>query len=217
MYKAEEDYIKYIYEKSLKQGQVTIKDVAIKFNYTEQSVYEMIKKLQQKDVLTYIPYQGIQLSQLGNEEAIRMIRAHRIWEVFLKEYLDYDWHEVNEEAEMLEHAGSEAMLERLYKKLGEPKYCQHGNPIPNFNNTVNIDDLLTLESFLEGEYFSLLRVSDDKALLLFLKEKHIEMKDSLFIDKKYENHGLIEVVNKFKESVTLTYHMANMMYGKISQ
>lgn len=213
MYKAEEDYIKYIYETSLQQDQVTIKDVALKFNYTEQSVYEMIKKLQLKSLLTYIPYQGIQLTENGYHEAIRMIRAHRIWEVFLKEYLEYDWHEVHEEAEMLEHAGSEAMLEKLYQKLGKPEYCQHGNPIPTFNNIIIPYEDTPLFSMHEGQYFNITRVEDDKALLLFLKEKHISRLDTILVFKKYDNHGLIEVLNINNDKVVMTEAMAHMVFG----
>lgn len=215
MYKAEEDYIKYIYETSLQQRQVTIKDVAIKFNYTEQSVYEMIKKLQQKSLLNYVPYQGIQLSEKGHHEAIRMIRAHRIWEVFLQDYLGYDWHEVHEEAEMLEHAGSETMLERLYKKLGEPAHCQHGNPIPNFKNEIDYENLSSLDETIVDTQFKIIKVLDDKPLLLFLQEKNIAIHDTLYIEHIYQNHDLIEVKNRLDEKVVVTTRMANMMFGLI--
>lgn len=214
MYKAEEDYIKYIYEQSVHSSIVTIKDVALKFNYTEQSVYEMIKKLQNKNLLNYVPYQGIKLNKKGLDQAIRMIRAHRIWEVFLQDYLGYDWHEVHEEAEMLEHAGSELMLEKLYAKLGAPQFCQHGNPIPNFDNKITEINNVSMSEVLEGQLFKILRVSDDKPLLTFLKEKNISRNDVIFVYKKYENHGLIEVENFKSEKVVVTSMMAQMIFGE---
>lgn len=217
MYKAEEDYLKLIFEQSHQQEYVSIKDIALKFNYTEQSVYEMIKKLQKKGLLKYVPYQGIKLVKKGLDQAIRMTRAHRIWEVFLETFLGYDWHEVHDEAEMLEHAGSEEMLKRLYEKLGSPSYCQHGNPIPNFNNTFSNPSLTCLKDVLENQSFTIKKVADDKALLLFLKDKNIRRDDVIFIDKKYENHGLIEVVNTKNERVVLSLSMANMMFGDIAK
>ena len=215
MYKAEEDYLKLIFEQSQQQTYVSIKEVALKFNYTEQSVYEMIKKLQKKGLLSYVPYQGIKLLKKGLDQAIRMTRAHRIWEVFLETFLGYDWHEVHDEAEMLEHAGSEEMLKRLYEKLGSPTHCQHGNPIPNFNNKVIQTSFTSLEDVLEKQSFVIKKVADDKALLLFLKEKHMRRQDEILIDKKYENHGLIEVINTKEERVVLSISMAKMIFGDI--
>jgi DtxR family transcriptional regulator, Mn-dependent transcriptional regulator len=217
MYKAEEDYLKLIFEQSHQQEYVSIKEIALKFNYTEQSVYEMIKKLQKKGLLKYVPYQGIKLVKKGLDQAIRMTRAHRIWEVFLETFLGYDWHEVHDEAEMLEHAGSEEMLKRLYEKLGSPSYCQHGNPIPNFSNSFSNPSLTCLKDVLENQSFTIKKVADDKALLLFLKDKNMRRDDVIFIDKKYENHGLIEVINTKDERVVLSLSMANMMFGDITK
>lgn len=217
MYKAEEDYIKFIYEQSTTQKNVTIKDIATKFNYSEQSVYEMIKKLQTKHLLKYIPYQGVELLKEGLDHAIRLTRAHRIWEVFLQDYLGYDWHEVHEEAEMLEHAGSETMLQRLYDKLGRPKVCQHGNPIPNFQDSWIETPYQSIVNAKENQGFKVLKVNDDKPLLTFLKDKNIQLQDELYIVKKYQNHGLIEVKNQKNEKVVLTDSMALMIFGLLIQ
>jgi DtxR family Mn-dependent transcriptional regulator len=215
MYKAEEDYLKLIFEQSQQQTYVSIKEVALKFNYTEQSVYEMIKKLQKKGLLSYVPYQGIKLLKKGLDQAIRMTRAHRIWEVFLETFLGYDWHEVHEEAEKLEHAGSEDMIQRLYEKLGEPKFCQHGNPIPNFKNNMTRMSHVSLFKLEEQQKMKILQVNDDKPLLLFLKDKAIERHDIVLVHKKYANHGLIEIVNKHQDKVVLTEAMANMIFGEM--
>jgi DtxR family Mn-dependent transcriptional regulator len=215
MYKAEEDYIKFIYEQSIRKNIVTIKDIALKFNYTEQSVYEMIKKLQSKNLLKYTPYQGVALLKEGLEHAIRMTRAHRIWEVFLQDFLGYDWHEVHEEAEMLEHAGSESMLQRLYEKLGGPKFCQHGNPIPNFEDEWIETSYQSIESVSETKTLRVLKVNDDKPLLLFLKDKNIQLHHELLIVKKYPNHGLIEVEKQNNERVVITTAMAHMIFGEV--
>jgi DtxR family Mn-dependent transcriptional regulator len=107
------------------------------------------------------------------------------------------------------------MLKRLYEKLGSPTHCQHGNPIPNFNNKVIQTSFTSLEDVLEKQSFVIKKVADDKALLLFLKEKHMRRQDEILIDKKYENHGLIEVINTKEERVVLSISMAKMIFGDI--
>ncbi|MGA0351700.1 MAG: metal-dependent transcriptional regulator, partial [Acholeplasmataceae bacterium] len=156
---AEEDYIKFIYEYGVNQSEtVQVKHIAAYFNYSDQSVYEMVKKLQDQELVIYQPYKGITLSKKGNQEAIRMIRSHRIWEVFLKEYLDYSWEEVHDEAELLEHASSDKLLQRLYVKLGSPKTCQHGNPIPEFDGRIEHQKMIALADVKEGDSFKILKV-----------------------------------------------------------
>ena len=84
-----------------------------------------------KKYVSFIPYKGISLTKKGVEIAITLVRKHRIWEVFLTKKLNFLWSDVHADAEMLEHAASDKVIDELYKYLGEPKYCQHGNPIPD--------------------------------------------------------------------------------------
>lgn len=214
MYKfAEEDYIKFIYEYSMNhQTAVQVKHISEYFNYSDQSVYEMVKKLQEQGLVVYQPYKGIHLSDEGIKEAIRMIRSHRIWEVFLKEYLGYSWEEVHDEAEFLEHASSDELLKRLYSKLGSPKTCQHGNPIPDFSGQVEHISMIALADVKEGNVFEIQKVLDNTQLLTFLKSVSIELYDKIMVVKKHEFQELLEIkVND--NMVTLSLKTASMIYG----
>ena len=91
----------------------------------------MIKKLTDKNLVNYQPYKGVSLTKVGYDTAITVIRKHRLWEVFLVTKLQFQWDEVHEIAEQLEHVKSKKMVNRLDKFLGFPKYDPHGEPIPN--------------------------------------------------------------------------------------
>ena len=132
MFRAEEDYIKLIYTLTIENSLELVKTTTLakRLNHSNQTIIEMVKKLEQKGFVEYYPYKGVKLTEVGKREAIRMIRAHRVWEVFLTEKLGFNWNEVHQDAELLEHASSKKIIDALYRYLNEPMHCQHGNPIP---------------------------------------------------------------------------------------
>jgi len=216
MNRAEEDYIKSIYELTFEKNKTLIKanDLADRFGYSDQSVNEMIKKLESKHLVNFIPYKGISLTSKGKKVAIRMIRAHRIWEVFLTSKLGYSWESVHEDAERLEHATSDEVIEKLYQFLGEPKFCQHGNPIPDLKGKMEIPETHTLLESEINDVFELTRVLDHKDLLIYLN------------DIKLPLYGRITVIGKdnLNEIISFTHHnqthqsgykIAKMLFGKI--
>lgn len=95
------------------------------------SVTDMMKKLDEKKLVTYQKYQGVRLTEHGLHAAKMIVRKHRLWEVFLLEKLDFTWDEVHDIAEELEHIKSVALINRLDKFLGYPRHDPHGDPIPN--------------------------------------------------------------------------------------
>lgn len=213
---AEEDYLKLIYELTYEANEELTKPkkIAEIFNYSEQSVNEMIKKLLDKELVEFYPYKGVKLTEKGRHEAIRMIRIHRILEVFLIEKLGFEWQDVHEEVENLEHAVSEEMIERLNKYLGYPQYCPHGNPIP----TASLKPVKPVQSSLneadEGVTFKLLRVNDHKALLQYLNEQNIHLHDEFTVLSKDDLNKLIWIEGKNGEHV-VSYHLADMIFGEI--
>lgn len=215
MNRAEEDYIKTIYELTVEKKATLIKanEIADRFGFTDQSVNEMIKKLEKKHLVSFIPYKGISLTKKGKEVAIRMIRAHRIWEVFLTEKLGFSWENVHEDAEMLEHATSAEVLEKLYHFLGEPKYCQHGNPIPNFKGKIEEATSLSLSEVKVGESFELLRVLDHKELLLYLNQQGMKLYDRYKVLEIDLFNGLMKV-NCGDHDLTITLKTAHMLFGR---
>jgi DtxR family Mn-dependent transcriptional regulator len=214
LHKSEEDYIKYIYDASTDiKTHLSLKDIASYFSYSEQSVNEMVKKLHKKGYVKYLPYQGVKLLKKGEREAIRMIRSHRIWEVFLEKYLGYSWDEVHQEAEHLEHAGSEKMIEKMYDFIGRPETCQHGNPIPSYDIPFKTKSYPSLYDMEEGDTFQIFQVKDDVELLQYLKHHHIQIHDEMIVLKKYATLSQIEV--KHNNHI---YHISDqttkMIFGK---
>lgn len=131
---SEENYLKTIFHLEQKaQGSVSTNDIAEKMDTKASSVSDMIRKLGEKNLVDYVKYQGVTLTQKGKETALRVIRKHRLWEVFLVEKLAFQWDEVHDIAEELEHIESEELITRLDAFLGHPEFDPHGDPIPDEN------------------------------------------------------------------------------------
>lgn len=128
----EENYLKAIH--FLSQGSekgASTNAIAERLETKAASVTDMLKKLSDKNLLIYKKYQGVKLTPEGKEVAIRTVRKHRLWEVFLVDKLGFGWEEVHEIAEQLEHIQSIKLTDRLDSYLGNPKYDPHGDPIPD--------------------------------------------------------------------------------------
>ncbi len=214
--RAEEDYIKTIYELTIQNEDVLVKTnvIAEHFGYTDQSVNEMIKKLAFKKLVSFLPYKGVKLTAKGRNEAIRMIRVHRIWEVFLTKELGLSWEEVHEDAEKLEHATSENLIRRLYDFLGKPSFCQHGNPIPDENGNIKQASHFSLDQCEIGSRFKLTRVLDFKALLKYLNQEKISLYDEFIVIEKDTFNSIIKIEHKH-EYITISMKTARMLFGDI--
>ncbi len=129
---SEENYIKGIYH--LSQGgkkAISTNALAGQMETKPSSVTDMVKRLAEKDLVHYKKYQGVRLTEQGTRQALKVIRKHRLWEVFLVEKLDFTWDEVHEVAEQLEHIESEKLIDRLDALLNFPDFDPHGDPIPD--------------------------------------------------------------------------------------
>ena len=197
MYRSEEDYLKQIYELSIEQGRQQIKtsELSEHMGFSDQSVNEKVKKLVHKDYLIFEPYKGITLTQKGIDEAIRMVRAHRLWEVFLYKELNFPWMALHDDAEELEHASRPQIIEALYHYLSEPQYCHHGNLIPNLEGGVSDIAKKQLFEMEVGDTFVVNRVMDKHDLLIFLDGVGIKIGTSLTVLDKNEFAGyfLVEI------------------------
>lgn len=128
----EENYLKAIYKltERNKDGAYT-NDIAYELNVKPATVTESIKKLGEKGVINYEKYKAVTLTEAGKLIAIKTIRKHRLWEVFLVEKLGFKWDEIHPMAEELEHINFEELTERLANFLGNPEFDPHGDPIPD--------------------------------------------------------------------------------------
>ncbi len=126
-----EDYLKAIYQLSTDGGQVATTDLAAALGLAPPSVTGMIKRLSEQGLTDHEPYRGVRLSQEGRRVALRMLRRHRLIEAYLVGFLGYSWDAVHDEAERLEHAVSDSLIERMAQALGHPVFDPHGDPIPD--------------------------------------------------------------------------------------
>src|SRR5918992_683721 len=129
------DYVKAVWEVT-GSGVASTKEVAERLSVSPASVTNMFVRLQEMGFVEYERYRGASLTRRGREEALRLIRRHRLIETFLLEHLGYSWQEVHEEAERLEHAVSDGFTERLAEFLGHADPHPHGDPIPAADGTL---------------------------------------------------------------------------------
>lgn len=160
---AVEDYLKAIYQLSDGGEPVGTSAIAERLGVAPGSVTGMLKRLGRQGLVEHERYQGASLTDRGRREALRMIRRHRVLELFLVEVLGYTWDQVHEEAERLEHAASDELVDRMAGVLGDPESDPHGHPIPSSAGQLRTADLPNLTELDQGERAVLRRVSDEDA------------------------------------------------------
>lgn len=204
-----EDYIKAIYELGGEKNRIGTKDIASALKISQPSVSEMLKKLVEEGYIEYKVYKGVKLTEKGRKEALHIKKRHLLWEVFLVEKLGYDWEDVHEEAEVLEHITSPQLEERLEKYLDYPTICPHGTPLEDDSYIFNAT---SLDSMLEGENAIIKRLEDEKGILRYLKMMSLNIGDTIkIIDKDLKGNIIIE---KDGENIEIREDLANKIYVK---
>jgi DtxR family Mn-dependent transcriptional regulator len=132
-----EDYLKAIYRLSPEGRHASTSDIANLLELSAPSVSGMVKRLSELGLLEHVPYKGVQLTDAGRRAALRMVRRHRLIEAYLVEFLGYSWDAVHAEAERLEHAVSDTLVERMAAALGHPAVDPHGDPIPAADGSIH--------------------------------------------------------------------------------
>lgn len=166
---AVEDYLKAIYQLGRGEEAVSTSALAERLGVAPGSVTGMVKRLAERELVEHVPYYGARVTPAGEREAVRMIRRHRVLERFLVDVLGYGWDEVHEEAERLEHAASDELVDRIAQVLGEPESDPHGDPIPVVGEQFVERDYPSLAELEVGRRAVLRRVSDeDPAALRYL-------------------------------------------------
>jgi DtxR family Mn-dependent transcriptional regulator len=163
----EENYLKTIYHLSEEgNAQVSTNAIADAIHTKPASVSDMVQKLDRKGVIKYTKYQGVKVTGEGREAALKVIRKHRLWEVFLVQQLNFSWDEVHEVAEQLEHIQSPLLIERLDAFLGHPKADPHGDPIPDAQGAIKIKPLKQLHILSLGSEGVIRAVKDSSPTFL---------------------------------------------------
>lgn len=182
-----EDYIKVIYELGGEQNRIGTKSIATALKVSSPSVSEMIKKLVGEGYIEYESYKGVKLTSYGLKEALRIKKRHLLWEVFLSNKLGYDWEDVHEEAEILEHITSPKLEELLEKYLEYPKFCPHGTPI---EDTTYIFSHTTLDKVEIGKNVMIKRLADEKDILRYIRLSNLNLGDTISVLGKDEEGSI---------------------------
>lgn len=156
-----ENYLKVIWSANEWTDQpVTPGALAARLGLAPSSVSEGIRKLADAGLVAHEKYGAVTLTAAGRAEALRMVRKHRLIETFLVDYLGYNWDEVHDEAEVLEHAVSDTFIERLAEQLGQPTRDPHGDPIPAADGSLPGIPLIVLPDVAPGSRVTVAQVSD---------------------------------------------------------
>ena len=212
---SEENYIKGIYH--LSQGgktAISTNALAGQMETKPSSVTDMIKRLSEKGMVHYKKYQGVHLTEKGTRQALKVIRKHRLWEVFLVEKLDFTWDEVHEVAEQLEHIDSEKLIDRLDDLLDYPDYDPHGDPIPDKDGRFKIrEKILLINMPIFGEGICVGVKDSSSSFLKFLDKHHIELgKPVKVLDKEPYDHSMeIEIGG---QRLQISHQIASNLYIK---
>ena len=156
-----EDYLKAIYDLERDAQPAATNDIAERLAISPASVSGMMRRLAEQGLITHEPYRGARLTADGRRAALRTLRRHRILECYLTEVLGYPWDRVHDEAERLEHAASEELIERMADALGDPVHDPHGAPIPSREGVVEETTRRTLADVGAGENVRVRMVMDD--------------------------------------------------------
>jgi DtxR family Mn-dependent transcriptional regulator len=166
-----QDYLKRIYELTREGGLATTSELAALMSISPASVTNMLQKLSltTPPYVTYTKHQGVRLTEEGRRTALKILRRHRLIEEFLVAQLGYAWDEVHAEAEVLEHAMSPLLEERMDAVLGHPEFDPHGDPIPDSNLDIPKFEQTALNNLEEGQSGKILRVPhEDPQVLRYL-------------------------------------------------
>ncbi|WP_268124845.1 metal-dependent transcriptional regulator [Roseivirga pacifica] len=202
----EENYLKAIYHLS-QHGETSVSTNALaeEMKTTPASVSDMVRKLSKKKAVDYQKYRGVNVSNKGKEIALKVIRKHRLWEVFLVDKLKFKWDEVHEIAEELEHIKSPLLIKRLDEFLGFPKHDPHGDPIPDEDGNFSSVKKQPLQDTEVGAKATVIGVDDSSpAFLKYLDKVGISIGTKLSIEDKNEFDGSMDIILEESKAITIS-------------
>lgn len=213
---SEENYIKTIYHLSLitPEGAST-SAIAQAMNTKPSSVTDMMQKLAEKDMVSYIKYQGVLLTEKGLSIALNIVRKHRLWEVFLVNKLQFSWDEVHDVAEQLEHIQSEKLINNLDRFLDFPEEDPHGDPIPKQDGSFsNIKRTLLAEAPVEVKLVCVGVKDTSTSFLQYLNKQKIALGTEFTILEKesYDNSLKLHFNN---QTQIVSHAIANNIFVKV--
>lgn len=210
-----EDYLKCIYEIVTQHEKVTNKLVAQMMNVSAPAVTEMLRKLLQDMLIVKNLKNGYVLTELGMLQVSKLVRKHRLLEVFLMEKLNYSIEEVHAEAEILEHSVSDLFISRLDVLLNYPENCPHGGVIPKENELLKEETLPLTKALLDKQYV-VCRLSQKQEVFNYMNEQGIKILQVVEILEKDKIAQLIKI--KMNDEIKiLSDVIASQIFVKIKE
>lgn len=195
--KTEENYLKAIFKLSgYNDESVSTNNIAAELQTSAASVSDMLKRLSEKKLINYEKYRGVQLTKAGRAIALSLIRSHRLWEVFLVDKLQYNWDQVHDLAEELEHVHEPDMLAKMEEFLGFPTHDPHGDPIPDAEGKIAFQEPISLAELAKGEKGLVVRVEEQSTdFLQYLDRLTLGIGSRLEVDEynEYDNSRVVRI------------------------
>lgn len=201
-----ENYLKELYLESQRQdGQmVSTGVIATALGVTPGTATVMIKTLAESGLVDYEPRAGASLTPRGMQLALHVVRRHRLLELFLVQIVGLDWSEVHDEAEHLEHAVSEKLLDRIDQMLGRPAFDPHGHPIPTAEGDIASQSLRRLSDCTQGQIVRVARFDDrEPAFLRYVDEHALGVGATLQVITSDAIAGALTIEPKGSAAITL--------------
>jgi DtxR family transcriptional regulator, Mn-dependent transcriptional regulator len=207
----EENYLKAIYHLSAGGTRAVLTNaIAETMNTRAASVTDMVKRLSAKNMISYEKYYGVKITRQGKTAALMVVRKHRLWETFLVEKLEFNWDEVHEVAEQLEHIQSALLIEKLDSFLGRPAVDPHGHPIPDKHGRVQEVSHVPLSSFqVKKKTFIRSVKNGSPSFLQYLSKIGVYIGASVSILEKIEFDGSLEIQIDNKKKVFISRDAAD--------
>jgi DtxR family Mn-dependent transcriptional regulator len=197
-----EDYLKAVYDVERGGAAAGTNELAERLGVAPASVSGMVRRLADQGLVRHEPYRGVRLTAAGRRAALRTLRRHRVIESYLAQALGYPWDRVHAEAERLEHAASDELIDRMARAIGEPQTDPHGAPIPTREGTLREPPHLALVDLPVGAAARVVRVRDeDPALLRHLAELELRPGTRLVLLARAPYDGPLTVAVDGREHV----------------
>jgi DtxR family transcriptional regulator, Mn-dependent transcriptional regulator len=211
---SEENYLKAIYHLDKQgYGKVSATAIAEELENNPASVVDMLKRLREKKLIQYDKSRGAVLTASGLKIAVLIVRKHRLWEVFLHDKLGYNWDEIHDIAEQLEHIRDYDLPDRLEKFLGFPKFDPHGDPIPQSNGHLPAKASKPLSDAELNRKILITSVSDSSAdFLRYLEKQGIGLHQTIIVKEVQDFDKSVLVQLKGKKEVYLSAEAAKKIF-----
>jgi DtxR family Mn-dependent transcriptional regulator len=214
-----EDYLKRIYLEQERTGgeRVSTGRIAAVLRVAPGTATAMVKTLAESGLVDYEPYGGVRLTSAGAQLATHVLRRHRLVELFLVKVMGISWSEVHEEAEILEHAVSDRLIDRIDEMLDRPSADPHGDPIPTAGGEIRVADHRDLLACPVGKALRVARVTDQRAEFLLLLERHgLTPGSPVTVRSRDDLAETVEVVAERGESLRLGFRAASTILVEIT-